>query len=74
MAGKLNGAVKQWWPVAVAVALAAAAWGTLRADVTHNREQIVGLEMCTEDVRRSLATIERTVAHIEGMLQGREDP
>lgn len=74
MAGKLNGTVKQWWPVVLAVVMLAAGWGTLRADVTHNRNQVVSLQDTTTEIRRSLAVIERAVATIEGMLRGREDP
>ena len=72
MAGKLNGTLKQWWPVVVAVVLLAVAWGTLRADVTHNQDQIETLQSVIRDVRESLGTIQSAVANIEGMLQERE--
>jgi hypothetical protein len=69
MNGKINGVIKQWWPLLVAGIVVAIGWGTLQAEVAHNREAITTLKESVERVRGSIGRIEQGIARIEGALQ-----
>jgi uncharacterized protein YoxC len=66
----LNGRVKTLWPLAVAVVVLAAAWGTLRETVKHNSSAIGEFRQNWRELQPQLDDIRSTLARIEGKLEG----